>query len=108
MITGVYLPRQSWEKASHWKLSNGFTCVIQYGHYGELITCMESPDGQKWHACNGHLSADRKDFNQTAADGDWTKFPPELEFARDWIEPTSPGHWQTIMRPKFKREYPTK
>lgn len=103
-LSGKRLP-ESWEKQAIYRLSNGCKVTVEYGpHYGDYVKCLETPDGKAFYGCNGHLSADRKDFGQTATDGDWSKFPPELEFAREWIQPVAPGHWQTLMRPMFNRE----
>jgi hypothetical protein len=91
-LTAKILP-SSWEKCRHVRLSNGFKAHISYSqHYGDFISRIESPDGKIWQACDGYLSDDN---------GNWDKFPAELEFARAWVKPTSPGHWQTLMRPEF-------
>lgn len=88
-MKATYDNENSWEGGQWWKLENGFTAIVGYGHCGEYVTKifptgLEVRDG--WQACNGDDDAP-----------DW---------AKPWIQPTSPGHWQTVMRPCFEKCWP--
>lgn len=77
--------RQSWEKQQYWKLDNGWTAIVEFSpHYGDYITQLYNKD-VKWQACNG-----LKDLP---------------DFAKDWVTPISPGHWQTLVRTNFEKDW---
>jgi hypothetical protein len=80
-ISGEKDLENSWGKQDYWKLNNGFTVIVEYSpHYGEYISQIFNSK-IRYCACDGI-----------------EKFP---DWARAWIEPIAPGHWQTIMKPKF-------
>ena len=78
----------SWEGSEWWNLDNGFTAVVEYGHCGEYVTKL-FPKG----------SGVRDGWRASSGDA-----PPD--WAKSWIQPTSPGHWQTVMRPCFEKVWP--
>lgn len=78
-ITGIRTGA-SWEKQNVFLLSNGYKAIVEYGLYGRMITALYT-DSECWHCSNG--------------------FSALPDFAQEWIEPISPGHWETILRPRW-------
>lgn len=86
-ITGCTNRRLSWEKQTVWDLSNGCRVTVERSHYGEMVARIDDAAGY-WHCSNGYDS-----------------IPDRFSWARDWIEPIEPGHWDTIMIPKFRKTW---
>jgi hypothetical protein len=80
-MNGTYMPYESWEKQSVWKLDNGWIATTGYSvHYGEFVQRFDIPTGKHtngktyWHCSDGieHLPDFAKpwlrggDFHTTA------------------------------------------
>jgi hypothetical protein len=85
-MNGKFNQKQSWEHQTVFDLDNGWQATVEYCHYGEMVTRLDSPDRKTyWHCSNGI-----KDLP---------------EFAREWL---NGGDWfttQNLVRPKFNRIY---
>lgn len=81
-MNGKFDPSASWEKASAYRLDNGWLAVTAESAYGEHVVRLESPDGRAtWHCSNGVAGLP--------------------EFARAWL---NGGEWFTtadLVRPRF-------
>lgn len=76
-----YDKERSWEKQSFFDLENDCSIRVEYNpFYGPLVTAIADFEGE-WFACNGLES-----------------LPERFAFARAWIEPITPGHWQRVMK----------
>lgn len=83
-MNGTYNHKQSWLRQHVFTLENGWTATIESSYYGDMISCLEK-DGYVWHCSNGQADLP--------------------EFAREWVQPIAPGHWQTLVRPLFNKQY---
>jgi hypothetical protein len=96
-VIGKFDKRQSWEKQSVYKLDNGWTATLEYSHYGEMVSRLDSPKGEivsyknapqgkaYWHCSDGH-----------------TDLP---DFARPWIKIVVPSAGTEIVCPGFEKDY---
>lgn len=76
-----YDKERSWEKRKWYDLENDCSICVEYNpFYGDLVSIIHDHESE-WYANNGLDS-----------------LPECFSFAREWIEPIVPGHWQRVMK----------
>jgi hypothetical protein len=99
MITGKILP-ESWEKAKHFKLSNGWIAIINYNSFhGEYITQL-SKNGKVWLASNGSIEngLGAEHYNKVFKTDKYIDLP---DFAKEWRD----NNQYKLVRPNFEKIY---
>lgn len=94
---------ESWEKCTVWELDNGWQAAVQYSYYGEHVSRL-SRDGKHWHASDGYENQYGTDPDPIMAKvfRDHIALP---EFASPWIEVVHKLSSQTLVRPRFEKEF---
>jgi hypothetical protein len=96
-MKGTYNYRKSWEKQSVYSLDNGWIATVEWSHYGEMVSRLDSPKGEVvsfkncpegkpyWHCSDG--------------------LDDLPEFARPWLETVVQSAGTQLVRPRFEKVF---
>ena len=85
-MKGTYNYRESWEKQSVYSLDNGWVATVEWSHYGEMVSRLDSSDGKLYWHCSDGLD----------------DLP---EFARPWLETVVQSAGTQLVRPRFEKVF---